>query len=213
MHYARRVAEELGRRERKKQQTRRTLIETAARLFNEHGYEATSVADVAEAADVTKRTFFLHFPTKEDVLLSDGPARVELALRVIDERAPQAPPHEVLAEAMRAMITDTASWELPNGMAALRSRLMVDSPAVQARVLRAVFTAQGRIAEALRAAYPETLDRTSAASVVGAAVGAVCAAAIASLQDGDAPEAASKAMRRAAAIASRAFDALGEADS
>ncbi|WP_026928747.1 TetR/AcrR family transcriptional regulator [Glycomyces tenuis] len=204
------MAEGLGRRERKKQQTRRTLIETAARLFNERGYDATGVADVAEAADVTKRTFFLHFPTKEDVLLSDGPARVELALRVIDERAPQAPPREVLAEAIHAMIADTASRELPNGMAALRARLMVDSPAVQARVLRAVFTAQARIAEALRAAYPETLDRATAASVVGAAVGAVCAAAMASLQDGDAPEATSEAMRQAAAIALHAFDALGE---
>jgi AcrR family transcriptional regulator len=209
MHYAGAVVEELGRRERKKQQTRRTLIETAARLFNERGYDATGVADIAEAADVTKRTFFLHFPTKEDVLLSDGPARVDLALRLIDERAPEAPMHEVLAEAIHVMIADTASGDLPNGMAAMRARLMVDSPAVQARVLRTVFTAQARIAEALRAAYPETLDRTTAASVVGAAVGAVCAAAIASLQDGETPEATSAAMRRAAAIALRAADALG----
>ncbi|MQM25572.1 TetR/AcrR family transcriptional regulator [Glycomyces albidus] len=203
------MVEEPGRRERKKQQTRRALIETAARLFGERGYDATSVADVAEAADVTKRTFFLHFATKEDVLLSDGPARVELALRVIGEQAPQAPLREVLAEAVHAMIADTASGDLPNGMAALRARLMVDSPAVQARVLRAVFTAQARIAEALRGAYPETLDRVTAAGVVGAVVGAVCAAAIASLENGEGPEAVSEAMRRAAAIALHTVDALG----
>lgn len=199
-----------GRRERKKQQTRQHLIETAARLFSERGYDATSVADVAEAADVTKRTFFLHFPTKEDVLLSDGPARVDLALRVIDERAPQATLREVLAEAVHAMIADTASRDLPNGMAALRARLVVDSPTVQARVLRTVFDGQARIAEALRAAYPDALDRTTAASVVGAAVGAVCAAAIAGLQDGEAPEAIAEAMRRAAAIALHTVDALSD---
>nr|BFF22654.1 hypothetical protein GCM10025732_06190 [Glycomyces mayteni] len=209
MHYAGPVVEELGRRERKKQQTRRTLIETAARLFNERGYDATGVADIAEAADVTKRTFFLHFPTKEDVLLSDGPARIELALRVIGERAPEAPMREVLAAAVHAMIADTASADLPNGMAAMRARLMVESPTVQARILRSVFTGQARIAEAMRAAYPEALDRTSAAGVVGAVVGAVCAAAIVSLQDGEDAEAASAAMRRAAAIALRAVDALG----
>ncbi|MFB9658613.1 TetR/AcrR family transcriptional regulator [Glycomyces mayteni] len=203
------MVEELGRRERKKQQTRRTLIETAARLFNERGYDATGVADIAEAADVTKRTFFLHFPTKEDVLLSDGPARIELALRVIGERAPEAPMREVLAAAVHAMIADTASADLPNGMAAMRARLMVESPTVQARILRSVFTGQARIAEAMRAAYPEALDRTSAAGVVGAVVGAVCAAAIVSLQDGEDAEAASAAMRRAAAIALRAVDALG----
>ncbi|MEU5872142.1 helix-turn-helix domain-containing protein [Glycomyces sp. NPDC047369] len=203
------MTEELGRRERKKQQTRRTLIETAARLFEERGYDATGVADIAEAADVTKRTFFLHFPTKEDVLLSDGPARVDLALRLIAERAPASPLREVLADAVHAMITDTAAADLPNGMAAMRARLMADSPAVQARILRTVFTGQARIAEALRAAYPEALDRTTAASVVGAVVGAVCAAAIASLQAAETPEAASAAMRRAAAIALRALDALG----
>lgn len=207
-HYAVAVVE-LGRRERKKQQTRRTLIETAARLFNERGYDATGVADIAEAADVTKRTFFLHFPTKEDVLLSDGPARIDLALRLINERAPEAPMRDVLAEAVHAMIADTTSRDLPNGMAAMRARLMVDSPTVQARILRTVFIGQARIAEALQAAYPKALNRTSAASVVGAVVGAVCAAAIASLQDGDAPKATAAAMRQAAAIALGALDALG----
>ncbi|MEU6246960.1 helix-turn-helix domain-containing protein [Glycomyces sp. NPDC047010] len=200
------MVEELGRRERKKQQTRRALIETAARLFEERGYDATGVADIAEAADVTKRTFFLHFATKEDVLLSDGPARIDLALRLIDERAPEAPLREVLAAAVQAMITDTASADLPNGMAAMRARLMVDSPAVQARILRTVFTGQARIAEALRAAYPEALDRTTAASVVGAVVGAVCAAAMACLQDDETPETTSAAMHRAAEIALRTLD-------
>jgi AcrR family transcriptional regulator len=202
------VPEEPGRRERKKQQTRQTLIATAARLFEERGYEATAVADIAEAADVSKRTFFLHFPTKEDVLLSDGRARLDLALRVIADRAPETPLREVLAASLAAMIDDTAARDLPTGMAALRARLIVDSPAVQARVLHTAFAGQARIADALLAAYPDALDRTSAAAVVGAAVGAVSAAAMAGLRDGDDPATTAAGMRRAAGIALTALDAL-----
>jgi AcrR family transcriptional regulator len=141
---------ELGRRERKKQQTRQLLLDTAARLFTERGYAATSVADIAEAADVSKRTFFLHFPTKEDVLFSDGNARLDLALRVIEERDPSDSLREVLAAALAAMIEDTTGRDLPNGMAALRSRLVAESPGVQARALHTAFAGQARIAEALR---------------------------------------------------------------
>jgi AcrR family transcriptional regulator len=208
LHYAGRVPEEPGRRERKKQQTRQTLIATAARLFEERGYEATAVADIAEAADVSKRTFFLHFPTKEDVLLSDGRARLDLALRVIADRAPDTPLREALAASLAAMIDDTAARDLPTGMAALRARLIVDSPAVQARVLHTAFAGQARIADALLAAYPDKLDRTSAAAVVGAAVGAVSAAAMASLRDGEDPATTAADMRRAAGIALAALDAL-----
>ncbi|GAA1680524.1 hypothetical protein GCM10009830_29460 [Glycomyces endophyticus] len=202
------MPEESGRRERKKQQTRQTLIATAARLFEEHGYEATGVAAIAEAADVSKRTFFLHFPTKEDVLLSDGRARLDLALRVIEDRAPGAPLREVLAASLAAMIDDTAARDLPSGMAALRARLIAESPAVQARVLHTAFAGQARIADALVDAYPDVLDRTSAAAVLGALVGAVSAAAIASLSAGDGQAETADAMRRAAAIALGALDTL-----
>jgi hypothetical protein len=116
---------------------------------------------------------------------------------------------DVLAEAVHAMIADTTSRDLPSGMAAMRARLMVDSPTVQARFLRTVFSGQARIADALRSAYPQALNRTTAASVVGAVVGAVCAAAIASLEDGDTPEATSAAMQQAATIALHTLDTLG----
>ncbi|MFD0363001.1 helix-turn-helix domain-containing protein [Nocardia sp. GCM10030253] len=105
------------------------------------GYDQTSVADIAEAADVSKRTFFLHFPTKEDVLLADGSTRIDLAVQAIEGRRPDAPMSEVLAEATKNMIANTAAGDLPNGLAALRARLVVTTPAVQARVLHTMFTA------------------------------------------------------------------------
>ena len=59
---------ELGLRERKKQQTRRTIAEAAKRLFLERGFDQVSVAEVARAADVSEQTVFNYFPTKEDLV-------------------------------------------------------------------------------------------------------------------------------------------------
>jgi len=61
----------LGLRERKKARTRAAIQRHALRLFREHGYEATTTSQIAEAAEVSESTFFRYFPTKEDVVLWD----------------------------------------------------------------------------------------------------------------------------------------------
>ncbi|HEX5188492.1 MAG TPA: TetR family transcriptional regulator [Streptosporangiaceae bacterium] len=65
------VAPRPGLRERKKARTRAAIREHALRLFREQGYAATTVDQIAEAADVSPSTFFRYFPTKEDVVLQD----------------------------------------------------------------------------------------------------------------------------------------------
>ena len=60
-----------GLRERKKARTRKTIREHAMRLFTEQGYAATTVEQIAEAAEVSPSTFFRYFPTKEEVVLAD----------------------------------------------------------------------------------------------------------------------------------------------
>ncbi|MEV6285955.1 helix-turn-helix domain-containing protein [Kribbella sp. NPDC051770] len=71
---------EIGRRERKKQQTRQLISDVATRLFLERGFDAVTVAEVAKAADVAVQTVFNHFPTKEDLFFDEtgwwaGPAQ------------------------------------------------------------------------------------------------------------------------------------------
>jgi AcrR family transcriptional regulator len=65
------VSSDLGLRERKKEQTRRQIAATAARLFAERGFDAVTVADVAREADVSTGTVFNYFPTKEDLFYSE----------------------------------------------------------------------------------------------------------------------------------------------
>ncbi len=62
------MSEEMPRRERKKQQTRTRLMDAALALFRQHGYEATTIEQITERADVAKGTFFNYFETKESIL-------------------------------------------------------------------------------------------------------------------------------------------------
>ena len=61
----------MGLRERKKQKTREAIQREAMRLFQEQGYEATTIEQIAEAVEISPSTFFNYFPSKEDVVFTD----------------------------------------------------------------------------------------------------------------------------------------------
>jgi AcrR family transcriptional regulator len=89
-----------GLRERKKQRTREAIIDAALRLFAERGFERTTVADIAEAADIAPRTFFGYFPTKEDVVFHDFDA----VFAGLERRLSAREPGETAIDAMREWI-------------------------------------------------------------------------------------------------------------
>jgi AcrR family transcriptional regulator len=120
----------LGLRERKRARTREAIQREALRLFHENGYEATTVEDVAAAADVSHMTFYRHFPTKEDVVFSDE--YDALIFERIASRLPTEPAMEVIRAALLdglSTIYDEARDEL-----LVRARLIASTPALRARL-------------------------------------------------------------------------------
>jgi AcrR family transcriptional regulator len=82
--------QQTGLRERKKRQTHELIASTALALFSTQGYQATTVADIAAAADVSERTVFGYFATKEDLLFSDHLALEHDLARALEQRGDES---------------------------------------------------------------------------------------------------------------------------
>jgi AcrR family transcriptional regulator len=91
-------------RERKKLQTRNAIQAAALELFEERGYHATTIDDIVQRADYSRRTFFRHFDNKDEVVFADIPERLA-ALR--SELAARQPSRDPLAD-VRAVLTQAA---------------------------------------------------------------------------------------------------------
>lgn len=87
-----------GRRERKKAQTRQALADAAMRLFDERGFDAVTVAEVAEAADVSLSTLFKHFPSKEALVFPSVEALEEGFTAAVHDRPDGASALEALQD-------------------------------------------------------------------------------------------------------------------
>jgi AcrR family transcriptional regulator len=169
----------LGLRERKKIRTRATIREHAFRLFQAQGYEATTVEQIAEAAEVSPSTFFRYFPTKEDVVLQD-----DMELLWIDALREQ-PPDVPLLAAIRASLHRSFASIPAGDMAKLRTTMdfALSVPAVRARMLDEF----ARTMQVLSAAVAERTGRSpgdfSVRTFVGALLGVAMSAWFSSMGD------------------------------
>src|SRR5262249_43645421 len=121
----------LGLRERKKAKTRAAIQQQALRLFREQGYEATTVEQIAEAAEVSPSTYFRYFPTKEDVVLWDD--LDPLLIAAFEAQPGELRPIQALRGAVRQVFADLPAGEMEQQWE--RSQLILAVPELRMRML------------------------------------------------------------------------------
>ena len=91
----------VGLRERKKARTREALHDAAMDLFSREGFDGTTVEEIADACEVSPRTFFRYFPTKEDVLFGDSEQRSTALIETLAAQPLDLAPLDAIHAAMR----------------------------------------------------------------------------------------------------------------
>ncbi|MFD9947124.1 TetR/AcrR family transcriptional regulator, partial [Nonomuraea sp. NPDC059022] len=112
-----------GLRERKKARTKALIQKEALRLFREQGYAATTIEQVAEAAEVAPSTVFRYFATKEDLVLLD---QFPPFVQALDALSGDLHPVEAMRQAMRAIFAAQSEEEVAEGLE--REKLMLTVP-------------------------------------------------------------------------------------
>jgi AcrR family transcriptional regulator len=156
-------------RQRKRARTRAALIEAALDLFERQGYDATTIDEIAAAADVSPRTFFRYFATKEEVALGDDTGQALLGLLAA------RPADEPLLESVRHVVRDGLSLVSREDREALLARLRIVYRTPSLRARRWEFQLEmGRISGAIvaerRGLPPDDLGARVAATAAFATV-------------------------------------------
>ncbi len=165
------AAAQLSLRERKKIKTRQAIRQAAYRLFEEQGYDATTVEQIAAAAEVSPSTFFRYFPTKEDVVLTDeyDPLmQAALLERPADEPIVESLRHSTVA-LLRQMFAEGGQdrEEILH-----RLRLSQEVPAIRARMSENMSDTCRTMATALAKQRGRDANELEIRVLVGAVVGA-----------------------------------------
>jgi AcrR family transcriptional regulator len=164
-----------GLRERKKARTRAAIREHALRLFREQGYDATTVEQIAEAAEVSPSTFFRYFPTKEDAVLQDD---MDLLWMDIFRAQPaELGPIAAMRAAVRTAFDGLGASELAQLQETMEMAMAI--PAVQARMLEEF----GRTSQLIAAAVAQRSGKAASDFAVQAIAGAVVGIAMAAWFD------------------------------
>jgi AcrR family transcriptional regulator len=143
----------VGLRERKKAETRERIHKAGLRLFAEQGFAATTVAEIAAAADVSPRTVFVHYPTKEDIVFGD----LETALVAFEAGLRSRPPGVTVPQAIRCWLEESVGgWLEPD--VELQVRLSEEVPSIAQRKVQIGELFRAPLAAALAADLGLTAD-------------------------------------------------------
>ncbi|WP_427884803.1 TetR/AcrR family transcriptional regulator [Kribbella sp. GL6] len=197
---------ELGRRERKKQQTRQAISDVATGLFLERGFDAVTVAEVARAADVAVQTVFNHFPAKEDLFFDEagwwrGPAKA------VREAPAGADPVDVLETQYvqetraRLEVGHLATWKQ-------FVHTIEGSPALLARRRLTAEELERSLAEALDERSPDHLKNRLTAALYAAAQKVLEEKLMAVLPDAASPTELARAQRELERAVAEVFAVL-----
>lgn len=129
------TARQPGRRERKKQQTRKALIAAALELFDRTGFDGTTIDQIADAVDVSPRTFFRYFTSKEDVVLGGLDDQYTAIFEAFEQRPKDEPVLTALRHAAHTVARrwETGESEFDHSRFGCVVRLKVGSPNLAAR--------------------------------------------------------------------------------
>jgi AcrR family transcriptional regulator len=154
-----------GLRERKKQQTREKIARVALELFAERGYDETTLAEIAEAAEVAPRTIFAYFESKEDILLCGERSFLDDLKRRLDER----PAGTTTVDALREFLSQIPPQDEDD---LLRKKVMSENPELQMKAHAGHTRLEPMLAESIAkdlGAEPDDLQPMLAAASVTAA--------------------------------------------
>jgi AcrR family transcriptional regulator len=157
-------------RERKKLQTRAALTEAALRLALEKGPDNVTVEEIAEAADVSVRTFFNYFPHKEYAILGRNPAHLEAALEMIAT----APAEQSPLTTMWLIVHDVLQDLLSEGSLTRRGELIMTSPSLLFHLMLSSLDDERQMSAALT----ERIGDPLRAKLIVSAAGTACRVAV-----------------------------------
>lgn len=184
-------------RERKKQRTRRAISDAATDLFAQRGFDAVTVDDIAEAADVSRKTVFNYFRCKEDLLFDEADEARERLLAAVREREPGESVLDAVQRNALAGIERMCAGNEP--WIEKMSRLVAASPSLQAREREIYDDIARGLAEVIReetGASETDCRHDVAAQAVIAVQRSVVASARRRVLDGQTGPALSRALRR-----------------
>jgi AcrR family transcriptional regulator len=157
-----------GLRERKKIETLHRLQEEALRLFDEQGYDATTIEQIAAAAGVSPSTFYRYFPTKEDVVVQDE--YDPLIVNVFESQSADDAPLDALRTVLRVLFAEFTEQDVERvrrrvrlifAVPALRARQVQQTTATEALLARMVAERTGRAPDELEIRHFTALIVTS----------------------------------------------------